>query len=263
MPTDLEISSQVPPGLSVERIVRTEDAINVSACSSKAESQCPLCGTVSRRVHSRYFRKVSGLQWSGRWLCLHLLARRFFCDAPGCERRIFAERFNDTIVAKRARRTARLEGLVHLLGLALGGRPASGFAKRLMIPASNDTLLRVVRRRARTCTQTLHVIEIDDWALRRNHRYGTIVCDLQRRKIVALLPDRESASVAAWLAGHPGIRTVSRDRGGGYGEAVSTALPEAMQVAALASHGKRQRSLPGRRAQIDAVHPHRDRGDHD
>ncbi|MBP2538518.1 hypothetical protein J2768_000916 [Agrobacterium tumefaciens] len=45
-----------------------------------------------------------------------------------------------------ARRTGRLEHLVHHLALALGGRPAARFAQRLMLPVSNDTLLRVIRR---------------------------------------------------------------------------------------------------------------------
>jgi transposase len=77
----------------------------------------------------------------------------------------------------------------------------------------------------------LAVIGIDDWAFRRNHRYGTILCDLERRRIVTLLPDRETATVQAWLLEHPGIKIVTRDRGGGYGEAVTRALPEAIQVA--------------------------------
>jgi transposase len=75
------------------------------------------------------------------------------------------------------------------------------------------------------------VVGIDDWAFRRNHRYGTIVCDLERRRIVTLLPDREVATVQAWLADHPDIKVLSRDRGGGYGEATSKALPCAIQVA--------------------------------
>ena len=124
-----------------------------------------------------------------------------------------------------------MEGIVHHLGLALGGRPGAAFAERLMIPVSNDTLLRVVRRRTRSRAEPLSVIGIDDWAFRRNHRYGTIVCDLERRRIVKLLPDREIATVVAWLALHPTIRVVSRDRGGGYGEATKQALPEAVQVA--------------------------------
>ncbi len=113
----------------------------------------------------------------------------------------------------------------------MGGRPGAGFAQRLMLPVSNDTLLRVARRRALPRTEPLTVIGIDDWAHRRNHRYGTIVCDLQRRRVVALLPDREQATAEAWLRQHPGISIVSRDRGGGYGEAVARALPDAIQVA--------------------------------
>jgi len=100
-----------------------------------------------------------------------------------------------------------------------------------MLPVSNDTLLRVVRRRTAVPTEPLVVVGVDDWAFRRNYRYGTIVCDLERRRIVALLPDRETATVQAWLAEHPEIKIVSRDRGGGYGEAAAKALPEAIQVA--------------------------------
>jgi transposase len=45
------------------------------------------------------------------------------------------------------------------------------------------------------------------------------------------LPDREMATIQAWLAGHSDIKVLSRDRGGGYGEAASKALPCAIQVA--------------------------------
>jgi len=100
-----------------------------------------------------------------------------------------------------------------------------------MLPVSNDTLLRVVRRRALLPTEALKVVGIDDWAWRRNHRYGSIICDLERRRIVALLPDRETATVAAWLDDHREIAIVSRDRGGGYGKAAAKALPKAIQVA--------------------------------
>jgi len=75
------------------------------------------------------------------------------------------------------------------------------------------------------------VVGVDDWALRRNHRYGTLVCDLERREVVALLPDREIPTVEAWLTAHPSIEILSRDRGGGYGEAAMKALPSAVQVA--------------------------------
>ncbi|ESX66939.1 hypothetical protein X759_27295 [Mesorhizobium sp. LSHC420B00] len=91
------------------------------------------------------------------------------------------------------------------MGLALGGRPAAAFADRLMMPVSNDTLLRVVRRRTEQPRDKLAIIGIDDFAFRRGQRYGTIVCDLERRRPVTLLPDREQATSQAWLANHPFI----------------------------------------------------------
>lgn len=100
-----------------------------------------------------------------------------------------------------------------------------------MLPVSNDTLLRVIRRRSRPPADPLKVIGIDDWAWRRNHRYASIVCNLERRRVVTLLPDREPATAQAWLAAHPTIAIVACDRGGGYGEAAAKAPPHAVQVA--------------------------------
>ena len=227
----MRLSSLIPAGLVVESAAEDDGIVVVSARSAAERRQCPLCDRFSGRVHSRYVRTIADLPCAGRKVRLRLTTRRFVCEAASCRRRIFAERFEDKVVAERSRRTSRLECLVHHLGLALGGRPAAGFAKRLMVPVSNDTLLRVVRRRAKLPEAPLNVIGIDDWAWRRNHRYGSIVCDLERRRIVALLPDREIATVRAWLAEHPQIAVVSRDRGGGYGEAVTKTLPDAVQVA--------------------------------
>ncbi len=101
----------------------------------------------------------------------------------------------------------------------------------MSIPVSNDTLLRAVCRRGAPSFAPPVIIGIDDWAWRRNHRYGTLICDLERRKTIALLPDREPATAEAWLSGQPQIAVVARDRGGGYALAAQKALPNAVQVA--------------------------------
>lgn len=117
------------------------------------------------------------------------------------------------------------------MGLALGGRPGQGLARRLLMPVSKDTLLRTVRARAPGSKPAARVIGLDDWAWKRGHRYGTIVCDLERREIVDLLPDREAATVEAWLRDHPDVEIVSRDRGGGHGQAIVRAAPAVTPVA--------------------------------
>jgi hypothetical protein len=68
------------------------------------------------------------LPLSGRVVELLVIARRFRCDAVLCERQIFSARFDGEVLAPSTRRTARLDSIVHHLGLALGGRPAAGFA---------------------------------------------------------------------------------------------------------------------------------------
>src|SRR6478736_3340354 len=223
--------SLVPSGFVVVSAIHDATNTTITVRGSKESAACPSCGTVSRRVHSRYHRRVGDLPLSGRCVELVVVARRFRCDAVLCGRQIFVERFASDVLAPSARRTGRLDCIVHHLGLVLGGRPAASFARRLMLPVSNDTLLRVVRRRAHLPTEPLNIIGIDDWAWRRNHRYGTIICDLERRRPVTLLPDREPATATAWLERHQEITVVARDRGGGYGEAVTRALPQATQVA--------------------------------
>jgi len=230
MSNAISLSSLIPAGLSVEQFEACEGALIVTASARNRQAVCPSCSSRASRVHSRYIRGVTDLPAAGRVVRLRLVTRRFRCDVGTCRRKIFAERFGDT-VPERARRTGRMECIVHYLGLALGGRPAASFAERLMMPVSNDTLLRVVRRRAQQRDDPLRAVGIDDFAFRRNHCYGSIICDLERRQIVKILPDREIATVAAWLADHPEIRIVSRDRGGGYGEAAALALPEVVQVA--------------------------------
>ncbi len=111
---------------------------------------------------------VLDLPLSGKAVRLLVTARRFRCDMAQCSQRIFTERFHGGILRPWGRRTARVDDLLHHLGLALGGWPAASFARRLMLVVGNDTLLRLVRRRARPPIAAPTVIGIDDWAWRRN-----------------------------------------------------------------------------------------------
>jgi len=223
--------SLTPEGLSVERIEIGPEKIVAVTRSPCRTSCCPSCGHASSRIHSRYRRLLADLPAHGRPVEIMVMVRRFRCSRPSCPRTIFAERLDKSIAVASARRTARMESVVHRLGLALGGRPGHSLAERLAIPVSKDTLLRTVRRRAVRPTWPLRVVGIDDWAWRRGCRYGTVVCDLERRRIVALLADRQSDTAAAWLRDHPNIEIVSRDRGAGYREAASKGAPQAIQIA--------------------------------
>lgn len=224
-------SALVPRGFVVDAVTSDGASALITVRSVETASVCPGCGTRSGRVHSRYHRRLADLPIAGRPVRLLVRARRFYCRTVLCGRRVFAERFDANVLAPWARRTARLDHIVHHLGLALGGRPAASFARRLMVPVSKDTLLRVIRRRGSPRFVPPAVIGIDDWAWLRNQRYGTLICDLERCRTIALLPDREPATARAWLSQQPQIAVIARDRGGAYALAAAKALPDATQVA--------------------------------
>ena len=144
--------SLAPCGLVVERIEVEPSGLVILARPAVKTADCPICGSPSARIHSTYQRSLADLPSHGRAVRLKLATRRFRCVLASCSRRIFTERLAATGAHPFARRTARLEGIVHHLGLALGGRPGQSFARRLLLPVSKDTLLRVVRRHAAPST---------------------------------------------------------------------------------------------------------------
>lgn len=194
-------------------------------------SVCPECRQASRRIHSRYCRWLNDLPWEGIPVRIELRVRRFFCETETCGHRIFTERLPKT-VQRYARRTCRLSEALERITLVLGGSAGSRLAEQLGILASGGTLLRQLRRKVIFFSaQAPRVLGIDDWAWRKGRRYGTILCDLERGKVVDLLPDRSAESTGQWLRAHPGTEIVSRDRASLYAEAVTKAAPHAVQVA--------------------------------
>jgi transposase len=225
------IIALLPPTRSVRLTDATveQDAVRLQLTATTPTASCPGWALPSSSVHGRYQRHLTDLPWGPLAVRIRLWVRKVVCRNPTCTRRIFTERLPD-LVAAYARTTCRLVAALQTIGLALGGNAGARLAARLRLPTSAATLLRRVRAALMPHAPALQAIGVDEWAWRRGHRDGTILVDLATHRVVDLLPDRSAATVAAWLAEHPTVTVVCRDRSPLDADGIRQGVPDAVQV---------------------------------
>src|SRR6266849_238452 len=220
----------LPEGMQIEQIQITENGLVIEVTATTPTSCCPLCSEPSSSIHCHYRRVLRDVPCAGRRVQLFLTVRKFSCRNPYCERKVFAERL-PAFVEPWARMTIRFCQQITSIGLATCGKGGAKLAARLGIQTTRDTILRRVMDLPERAAGSVLYLGIDDFSFRRGYRFGTILVNLESRRIVDLLPDREAETSAAWMRQQPDIFVVSRDRGGEYAKAATLGAPQAVQCA--------------------------------
>jgi transposase len=93
-----------------------------------------------------------------------------------------------------------------------------------------DALLRRAKGASLPDCAKVNVLGVDDFAFGRGHTYGTVLVDLEHRRVVDLLPERSQEGLVAWLRRHLEIEFAARERSNIYREALAKGVPDAAQV---------------------------------
>jgi transposase len=202
----------------------------LEAEGSAERGDCPTCGAPSAQLHDRYVRRPFDRPWHGRGVRLRLTVRRFRCATPACPRQAFAEDCGPAL-ARYARRTVAAAAVLLRFAIAAGGEAGARLAQAVGLPVSPDTLLRLFQPFDSAVDSTPRVLRVDDLALRRRHRYATLFVDLETRRPVDLVPERDAETLATGVRAHPGVEIIVRDRSEAYAEGACQGAPDALQIA--------------------------------
>ncbi len=226
-----EFARIVFSGLSALVIGDVEDAgdvIVVRAATRNEPVACPGCGSETARVHGYHERTPADVPVDGRRVLVKVRARRMRCPALGCRVQTFREQASG-VLERYQRRFSRLTAQVSAVARELAGRASARLLPALGIGVSRHTALRALLAIRLPCPEVPRVLGIDDFALRRGLVYATVLIDAETGRRAGVMKGRTADVVEDWLRGHPGVEVVTRDGSGTYGEAVRSALPDAVQ----------------------------------
>jgi transposase len=218
-------------GFAVRAVSERGDELDLEVELVVAGALCPRCGRASSEIKQRPLVRVRDLPLAGRRTTLCWRKRRYRCD--GC-RRSFTE--SDPQLPGRQRVSARFRR--HLFSRISGGgahaevareEETSRYQVEQAFRLGADQELGEQRPPARR-------LALDEAAHRRGSQaLATVVCDIDRRRVVDVVAGRDRRTIEGYLRSLPdderqAVELVSIDPYEAYRQAVRAALPDARIV---------------------------------
>jgi len=216
--------------------VGEDESIEVHVRAKQESAVCPRCGEESSKVHDRRKRVKRDIQLRGYQMHLILHKRRFRCVR--CQRP-FTEA--DRACGRYQRTTERFRN--HIAKQA-HQRPLTHVAQEMQVGPGfvHACLCAWTEKKLEQKGQTLdeqaklptpQILGIDEFAMRKGHRYNTILCDLENRDVLEVCEGRKKEEVVKLLerlSDPDAVKAVSMDMSASFRPAVAAALPNAQIV---------------------------------
>jgi transposase len=220
----------------MSQCIGADGSIEVQVRARKESQACPRCGEESSKVHDSRKRVKRDIQLGGYQVYLIIHKRRFRCAT--CKRP-FTER--DSACGKYKRTTERFRDLIAKQACQ---RPLTHVAQEVQVGPRfvHDCLCAWIEKKLEKKGQTLdeqaklptpQILGIDEFALRKGHRYDTILCDLESRDVLEVGDGRKKEEVVKLLkrlSNPDAVKAVSMDMSASFRPAVAAALPKAQIV---------------------------------
>ena len=121
-----------------------ETNVVINSKSISKEANCPYCGTVSKKVHSHYVRKLQDLPIQGKKVKLVLTLKKYFCKNPDCATKTFAETF--CLFEPNATKTKRLDEEILKVSLTQSSISAAAYLQDSVADVGKSTICNMLKK---------------------------------------------------------------------------------------------------------------------
>jgi len=230
----------VPLDLAELKVVRQslqpDESIEVHVRATTDREACPRCKTICVKIHDTRGRVKRDMSLREHHVHLVLAKRRFRCMV--C-RRTFTE--SDSVCGRYKRTTKRFRDALAkqasvqpIAQVAEQTETGPRFIEECLESGIEDQLSEEGRNVSETAKlSTPCFLGIDEFARRKGHRYDTILCDLENRKVLEVSEGRTQDEVVKLLErldDPDGVKAVSMDMSASFRPAVQLCLPKAQIV---------------------------------